>query len=144
MNDLDLLFEQSDIARGWSAATQDHYRNFTHALNQTEPLSIKIGKGGLSYYRDTETGPVFVCHFNAAPQKARPDLGFADFRFDALRDRLDMDAVLHAMQTAALPDVHVKVNKLWCSLHFPHTMIEQVADLFSKHIISKVVVVSGN
>ena len=115
---------QSDVA----------YKFFSDKLMQHEILTVKSGKGGLSYYKNG----VFVCHFNAQPQKKRDDLGFADFRYDALRPYLDIEKTISAIQQEALPEVQIKSHKLWCSLHFPLTKMEHIADLFLKHIISKV------
>ena len=95
---------------------------------------VKTGKGGLSYYKNG----VFVCHFNARPQKNREDLGFADFRYDVLRPFLNIEQTISAIRQDALPDVQIKSHKLWCSLHFPFSLMEHVADLFLKHIILKV------
>jgi hypothetical protein len=110
------------------------YQLFSEKLMKNESLTVKSGKGGLSYYKND----VFVCHFNAQPQKKRVDLGFADFRYDALRPFLDIEMTVAAFQKAALPEVQIKSHKLWCSLHFPLLQIEHVAGLFLKHIISKV------
>ena len=110
------------------------YKLFSDQLMCHETLAIKSGKGGLSYYKNG----VFVCHFNAQPQKKRDDLGFADFRYDALRPYLDIEKTLSALQQEALPDVQIKSHKLWCTLHFPLSRMEHVADLFLKHIITKV------
>ena len=109
------------------------YKYFSDHLTRNETLTIKSGKGGLSYYKNG----VFVCHFNAKPQKNRDDLGFADFRYDALRPHLDIDGTISALQKEALPEVQIKSHKLWCSLHFPLSKIEHVADLFLNHIIIK-------
>lgn len=110
------------------------YKFFSEKLMQHETLTVKTGSGGLSYYRDG----VFVCHFNASPRKGRDDLGFADFRYDALRSYLDIDGTISAMRNEALPEVEIKSHKLWCSLHFPLSKMEHMADLFLKHIITKV------
>ena len=110
------------------------YKLFSDKLMENETLTVKSGKGGLSYYKNG----VFVCHFNAKPQAKRDDLGFADFRYDALRPYLDIDATISAIQKEALPEVEIKSHKLWCSLHFPLSEMENVADLFLIHIISKV------
>ena len=110
------------------------YEFFSDQLLRHETLTIKTGKGGLSYYKNG----VFVCHFNARPRKDRDDLGFADFRYDALRPYLDIDETISELQKKALPEVQIKSHKLWCSLHFPLSKLEHVADLFLKHIISKV------
>ena len=110
------------------------YKLFSDQLARHETLTIKSGKGGLSYYKNG----VFVCHFNAHPQKKRNDLGFADFRYDALRPYLDIEKTIAAIRQDALPEVQIKSHKLWCSLHFPLTIMEHVANLFLKHIISKV------
>ena len=110
------------------------YKLFSDHLMLNETLTIKSGKGGLSYYKKG----VFVCHFNAQPRKKRDDLGFADFRYDALRPYLDIDSTISAIQKEALTEVEIKSHNLWCSLHFPLSRLEHVADLFSKHIISKV------
>ena len=110
------------------------YQHFSDHLTLDETLTIKNGKGGLSYYKNG----VFVCHFNARPQKNRDDLGFADFRYDALRPYLDIDETISAIRKEALPEVEIKSHKLWCSLHFPLSKMKHVAELFLKHIISKV------
>ena len=110
------------------------YKLFSEQLMRNETLTTKSGKGGLSYYKNG----VFVCHFNATPQKNRDDLGFADFRYDSLRAYLDIDAAISAMQQDALPKVQIKRHKLWCSMHFPLSHMEHVATLFLTHIISKV------
>jgi len=55
-----------------------------------------------------------------------------------LRPYLDIEATISAMQQEALPEVQVKSHKLWCNLYFPLTKMEHIADLFLKHIISKV------
>lgn len=113
---------------------EEAYKLFSDYLTRHETLTIKNGSGGLSYYKNS----VFVCHFNAQPQKKRDDLGFADFRYDSLRLYLDIEATISAMQQEALSEVQIKSHKLWCSLHFPLSMMENVADLFLRHIISKV------
>ena len=114
------------------------YKFFSDQLTRQETLTIKTGKGGLSYYKNG----IFVCHFNARPQKNRDDLGFTDFRYDALRPYLDIDTVISALQKESLPEVQIKSHKLWCSLHFPLSKLEHVADLFLKHIITKVNIAS--
>ena len=114
--------------------TDDTYKFFSDQLMQYEALTVKSGNGGLSYYKNG----VFVCHFNAQPQKKRNDLGFADFRYDALRPYLDIEKTISAIQQAALPEVQIKSHKLWCTLHFPLSLMEHVANLFLKHIISKI------
>ena len=110
------------------------YKLFSDKLMKNETLTVKSGSGGLSYYKNG----VFVCHFNARPQKKRDDLGFADFRYDALRPYMDIEKTLEAIQKDALPEVQIKSHKLWCAMHFPLSQMEHVANLFLKHIISKV------
>jgi len=126
------------IAQQWSPQTRETYLAFTQRLLHNHPLSIKVGKGGLSYYKQTRRDLVFVCHFNATPQAQNEELGFADFRLDALRGRLNLSVALRALRKAASDDMHFKVSKLWCSLHFPLWRSSQVADLFRQHIIVKV------
>jgi hypothetical protein len=113
---------------------EEAYKVFTNLLTVKEQLEIKTGKGGLSYYKNG----VFVCHFNAQPQKKRDDLGFADFRYDGLRPYLDIEKTLRTMEKDAMLEVQIKSHKLWCSLHFPLSQIHHVAELFLKHIISSV------
>lgn len=113
---------------------EEAYETFTNLITAEGMLEIKSGKGGLSYYKNG----VFVCHFNAQPQKKRDDLGFADFRYDALRPYLDVEKTIKAIEKDALPEVQMKHHKLWSTLHFPLTLMQHVAELFSKHIISKV------
>jgi hypothetical protein len=110
------------------------YKTFSDCLTRQEALTIKAGKGGLSYYKNG----VFVCHFNARPQAKRHDLAFADFRYDALRPFLDIEKVISSIQQDAQPAVQITPRKLWCSLHFPISELEHVAHLFLRHIISKV------
>lgn len=110
------------------------YQFFSDKLMEHETLTVKTGKGGLSYYKNG----VFVCHFNAKPRKDGDDLGFADFRYDALRPFLNVETMLAALQKETLPEVQIKAHKLWCAMHFPLSEMEHVAGLFLKHIISKV------
>lgn len=131
-------FEHDPLFQSWSAAVRAVYLAFSTRLMRPGPLTVTVGKGGLSYYKATPTASVFVCHFNAQPQRQRTDLGFADFRFDALRPHLNLEATLQTIQQAAAPTIRVKVNKLWCSLHFALTDQARVADIFVEHIIAKV------
>ena len=110
------------------------YKLFSEHLMPDETLTVKTGKGGVSYYKNG----VFVCHFNAKPRKDRNDLGFADFRYDALRQYVDIETAISSIRKEALTEVEIKSHKLWCSLHFPLSKLEHIADLFLKHIISKV------
>ncbi|HSL29553.1 MAG TPA: hypothetical protein VK900_10170 [Anaerolineales bacterium] len=110
------------------------YELFSAYVMQTEQLEVKSGKGGRSYYKQG----VFVCHFNARPQKGRDDLGFADFRYNGLRPFLDVEQTIAAIQKEARPEVQIKSHKLWCSLHFPLSELEHVAALFVRHVISKI------
>lgn len=110
------------------------YELLTAHLMQDEQLTVRGGKGGLSYYKHG----VFVCHFNARPQRRREDLGFADFRYEGLRPYLDVQRTIAAIQKDALPEVQIKPHKQWCSLHFPLTRLDHIADLFLRHIISRV------
>ena len=110
------------------------YQLLSDHLMQHETLTVKSGKGGLSYYKKG----VFVCHFNAKPRKDRDDLGFADLRYDALSSYLDVDFTVSAIKNDAAPDVEIKSHKLWCSLHFPLLKLEHIAELFLRHIITKV------
>jgi hypothetical protein len=114
--------------------TDAAYRFFSQQLTRSEILTTRMGKGGLSYYKNG----VFVCHFNARPRKGQDDLGFADFRYDSLRPYLDVEDTISAMQRDAHPEVQLKRHKLWCSLHFPLSRMEDVAGLFLRHIISRV------
>lgn len=77
------------------------YKLFSDKLMQNEALTVKSGKGGLSYYKNG----AFVCHFNVKPQKKRDDLSFADFRYDALRPYLDIEKALNSMEKDAMPEV---------------------------------------
>ena len=132
------LLSDDPIAQTWSPQIRQTYIVFSQRLANQDPLTIRIGKGGLSYYKETQHGAVFVCHFNAAPRAQKSELGFADFRLDTLEAWLDLDATLQALQEAASAEVQVKVNKLWCSLHFPLRQADKVAELFSQHIVSKI------
>ena len=110
------------------------YELFSARLMQNELLTVKNGKGGLSYYKHG----VFVCHFNARPRKQREDIGFADFRYDALRRYLEAKTTIAAIQKDALPEVQIRSPTLWCSLYFPLSVLEHIAELFLRHIISRV------
>lgn len=114
--------------------SEEAYYFFTDCIMSHETLTIKSGKGGLSYYKNG----IFVCHFNARPQSKRDDIGFADFRYDVLRPYLDTDETISAIQKDAAPEVEIRSHKLWCSLHFPLSKSEHIAQLFLKHIITKV------
>jgi hypothetical protein len=136
--DLRKLLAQDPIAEAWTSDMCDLYVAFYERLGEHNALTVKIGKGGLSFYKAVKEAPVFVCHYNALPRRARPDIGFADFQFEPLQPYLKMDAMLRKLQRAAPPEIEIKVNKMWCSLHFLHAYDNDVADLLTQHIVSKV------
>jgi hypothetical protein len=106
--------------------TDEAYTYFSNQLKRNETLTIRSGTGDLSYYESD----VFACHFNAQPQAKRDDLGFADLRYDALRAYLDVGPTISAIQKEALSEIQIRRHKLWCTLHFPLSLLEHVADLF--------------
>jgi hypothetical protein len=55
------LLAEDPIAQNWSAQTRKNYVAFSRRLANNHPLTLKIGKGGLSYYKATPSGMVFVC-----------------------------------------------------------------------------------
>jgi len=132
------MLAQDPLFNGWSAETQAVYMAFSERLMREAPLVITIGKGGLSYYKEMGNESVFVCHFNAKPQRLRNDLGFADFRLETLRNRVDLPLALDAIQKTTEPEIRFKLNKQWCSLHFSLSDYARVADIFYEHIIVKV------
>lgn len=135
---IDELFESDPFAVTWSQSTRLVYRAFCDHLMGDEALSVRAGRGGLSFYKTTSTGPVFVCHFNALPRSGEERVGFADFRRDVLQGRLDLDAALESMQHALGPESPIKPGKVWCSVHFPLSRAPAVADAFREHLIAKV------
>lgn len=135
--DLQDILSQNPISRVWTLETRKTYQAFYQRMTYSTPLLIKIGKGGLSFYKETANAPIFVCHFNAQPQSNKYDLGFADFRFDALRKYLNVEETIGLIQKMAPPEIVIKVNKLWCSLHFPLNLTEEVASLFVQHIVTR-------
>jgi hypothetical protein len=126
------------ISQAWTPEVRAIYIRFSVQLMRSYPLQIKIGKGGLSYTLNFQGDHIFACHFNAKPRSSRDDLGFADFRYDALRPHLDVDAAIKAITQAAPPEIEVKARKLWCSLQFPLTSANTVADLLREHIIVRI------
>jgi hypothetical protein len=138
MLDLDALFDQhSAITASWSGSARACYQCFTERLSQDAPLTIKVGKGGLSYYKQTAHGRLFVCHFNAIPRRETSELGFADFRQDLLAPVLDVPRMIADLQAAVGSDLAIKPGKVWCSLHFPLARSADVADAFRVHLIAK-------
>ena len=136
--DIQAALLQNPVSREWTTETRNIYQAFYQRMTRTTPLAIKIGKGGLSFYKEITNGSVFVCHFNAKPQSNKSDAGFADFRYDAIGKYVNVDDTIQSLQKTAPPDVVIKVNKLWCSLHFPLNLADDVADLFIQHIVTKV------
>jgi hypothetical protein len=129
---------QDKIAQTWTPETRAIYQDFYQHLTQRTPLDIKIGKGGLSFYKANGPQKVFVCHFNAEPRKGQHDIGFADFRYAGLSNLLDVKGAIQAIQANASSEVEIKVHTLWCSLHFPIGLGRHVAQLFLDHIIAKI------
>ena len=134
----DQLFDNDPFARKWTPPTRVTYQRFCDRVMRNEPLGVKTGNGGLSFYKPTATGNVFVCHFNAAPRGGEELLGFADFRKDVLQDRLDFELTLQDMGQALGPESPIKVGKKWCSMHFPLVRAPEVADIFAEHLIARV------
>jgi hypothetical protein len=126
------------LAAQWSPETQAAYRDFSERLMQQDALTVKVGKGGLSYYKTTASGPIFVCHFNAHPRGGTGDLGFADFRRDALERVLDFPAVLAELQALLGPEIAIKSGKIWYSFHFPLARRAAIADALREQIVSKI------
>jgi hypothetical protein len=136
--DLRKLLAQDLNAEAWTPEMCDLYVAFYERLSEHNVLTVKVGKGGLSFYKAVKDAQVFVCHYNALPRRARSDIGFADFQFEPLRSYLKVDAMLRKLQRVAMPEIEIKVNKLWCSLHFLHDYDMDVADLLTQQIVSKV------
>jgi len=128
---------QNSISKEWTIETRNIYQAFYRRMTSAGPLAIKIGNGGLSFYKQIQNSAVFVCHFNAKPQRSRNDLGFADFRFDALHPYLPVDNTIRLFRNTASQETTIKVHKLWCSLHFPLQVAETVADLFVQNIVTR-------
>jgi hypothetical protein len=129
---------QNPISREWNREIRKIYQAFYQRLTHTAPLIIKIGKGGLSFYKEIKNDTVFVCHFNARPQSNKQDSGFADFRFDTIGKFLNVDNTIQLIQPTASKEILIKVNKLWCSLHFPLRLADHIAKLFVQHIVTKI------
>jgi hypothetical protein len=129
---------QDPIAKAWPPDTHNTYLAFYQRLTESNPLIVKIGKGGLSFYKEIDDNPVFVCHFNAMPQRGRNELGFADFRFDILSQWLNTDTIVQTWQKMVSAEIRIKTGKRWVTLHFPLTRVNEVADLFNRHIIARV------
>jgi hypothetical protein len=136
--DIQSVLLQNPISRAWSVGTRKIYQAFYRRMTHPAPLAIRIGKGGLSFYKEIANDSVFVCHFNAKPQRRQDALGFADFRFDAIDPYLEVSDTLQLIQNTASKEIVIKVNKLWCSLHFPLKLADEVADLFVQHIVTKI------
>jgi hypothetical protein len=136
MHVIDDLLAHNTVARGWSPSTRALYRAFCERIMRHTALDVQIGKGGLSFYAQTDSRRLFVCHFNAAPRGGQAELGFADFRQDVLQERLDLPATIQALQAAVGADVPIKVGKVWCSLHFPLARVPRIADAFATHLVA--------
>lgn len=134
---LDRIFDHA-LAAQWSPEMRVAYREFSERLMQQDALTVKVGKGGLSYYKATAGGPIFVCHFNAQPRGGTGDLGFADFRRDALERVLDFPAVLTDLQSALGSEIAIKSGKIWYSFHFPLARRTEIADALRKQIVAKI------
>jgi hypothetical protein len=128
--------EQDPIGSAWPADTRRRYLDFCRHLMRADPLAVKTGAGGLSFYKALDGRKIFVCHFNASPRRGQAGLGFADFRRDALQDCLDVDRALRALRRALGEEIEVKAGKTWCGLHFPLRQSTRVADAFREHIVS--------
>jgi hypothetical protein len=132
----ELFSQQPTITGAWPAATRALYQTFTDHLGRDTPVTIKVGKGGLSYYAATGQGRLFVCHFNAQPRGAVPDVGFADFRQDVLLPFLDVPTMRSELQ-AALGGPEINVGAIWCSFRFPLAHSAAVADALRTHLLAK-------
>ncbi|HEY0733980.1 MAG TPA: hypothetical protein VGD69_03670 [Herpetosiphonaceae bacterium] len=126
------------IAAQWSPEARAIYHDFSERLMQQDALSVKVGKGGLSYYKTTSSGPIFVCHFNAQPRSSTGDLGFADFRRDTLEHVLDFPAVLTGLQSALGPEIAIKSGNIWYSFHFPLARRAEIADALREQIVANI------
>ncbi len=125
-------------AAGWSPEVRAAYVAFAARLMRDEPLAVKVGAGGLSFYKPTLTGPVFVCHYNATPRGGSTATGFADFRRDALEHRLDLPTAIERLQSSLGPTITLRAGRIWHSLHFPAERAADIADALRDEIIAHV------
>lgn len=138
--DLDQILGHG-LAAQWSPEIRAVYRTFCEHLMQREALTVKVGKGGLSFYKTIPAGAIFVCHFNAAPRGGSTDLGFADFRCDTLERVLDLPAAMTGLQSAFGPEIEIKTGNIWYSFHFPLARSSAIADTLREHVVSRIATV---
>ncbi|HEY1014917.1 MAG TPA: hypothetical protein VGE07_19575 [Herpetosiphonaceae bacterium] len=136
----DLFDRHAAIAAAWSDDVRRSYQAFTDRIARDEPLTVTLGKGGLSYYAAAGPPPgatVFVAHFNAAPRAGQTDRGFADFRRDTLASLIDVEALLAELRAALAPETRVTAGKVWCGLHFPIEHAPRVADALRDLLVAR-------
>ncbi len=131
------MIAHDPISQRWTAETRAQYVGFSQHLMHWCPLLFDIGNDGMRYTLPLDGAQIFICHFNAQPRN-RNGVGVSDFRYDALRKYLDVEAALKALSQAAPPEIQIKPHKLSCSLQFPLTSANTAADLLRQQIVAKI------
>lgn len=136
--DVRQILEEKAAEKDWSPKAVDLYENFSNILMQKEPLTLYAGAGGVSYYKKTGRGPVFICHINVTPRRRASKMAYLSFRQASLEKALDVDALQTAVRRGTGPDDFLKVGPKWTGLHFPMEDVERVAKLVRREIVEKV------
>ena len=109
------------------------YLRFRGRLVADDPVEIKSGPGGLSFYVAVAGRRRFACHFNARPRRAESGRGFADFK--PAETGLDADGVVSELERLLADRAECRRGAAWWSAHFVASEDEAVASAFRAAVL---------
>ena len=109
------------------------YARFRQRLVADDPVVVKSGPGGLSFYVKVAGRRRFACHFNARPRRAESGRGFADFK--PAETGLDAHAVVSDLERFLVGRAECRRGAAWWSAHFASSDDEAVASAFRAAVV---------
>jgi hypothetical protein len=109
------------------------YARFRDRVVAGDPVDVKAGPGGLSFYVSIDGRRRFACHFNARPRREESNRGFADFK--PQDTGLDQVRVTARLEELLQGKAECRRGARWWSAHFAADQDLLVADAFRKVVV---------
>ncbi len=115
------------------AGDDARYARFRDGIVHDDPVEVKAGPGGLSFYVTIDGKRRFACHFNARPRRAEAGRGFADFK--PRETGLDHERVISRLEALLSGRAECRRGPTWWSAHFAASEDDAVAAAFRMAVI---------
>jgi hypothetical protein len=125
------------LLASWTPEMRKQFHIFRDCLLAADSqISQQATKTSVSFYKTTRNGRVFLCYFNGSPPKTNPYIAFLP---DSLQDRLDLPATLDGIRKAMTPDIDLRQNKVWWTIHYPATEAHtrRIANALIANVVQK-------